>query len=328
MLKNAHLWRCPHPSPCQAQGRLIAAYIGRERFQTVPYIGFRAPSIWGFLSILHKDDFSGTLSVKVIRGDPTVDNTESVGKYLKKEREARNLSLGEVAKKTRISEQILNAIEEDQYDLLPPATYVKGFLSAYARSLGVDPNDVVLRFQSHQEEKPVLPPEPPPEKRITSTAKHRWVIPVVLGGILIGLVLIYLKLPISTPPIQPLPPKPLIKPEPQESPPAALPQTDAPILPEGEPPFSLQFKAVEETWVRIQINGQTDKEMILKPGDTTSYQALERIQLRVGNAGGLDLVFNGKTLEKFGKSGEVVNLVFTPKGVEANPPEKPNPSPE
>jgi hypothetical protein len=27
LLKNAHLRRCPHPSPCQARGRLIAAYI-------------------------------------------------------------------------------------------------------------------------------------------------------------------------------------------------------------------------------------------------------------------------------------------------------------
>jgi len=42
LLKNAHLLRFPHPSPCQARGRLVAAYNGRERFETVPYI-----RIWG-----------------------------------------------------------------------------------------------------------------------------------------------------------------------------------------------------------------------------------------------------------------------------------------
>jgi hypothetical protein len=48
----------------------------------------------------------------------------------------------------------------------------------------------------------------------------------------------------------------------------------------------------------------------------------------VGNAGGLDIIFKGKSLERFGKSGEVVDLVFTPQGVETQRLEKPNPKPE
>jgi transcriptional regulator with XRE-family HTH domain len=255
-----------------------------------------------------------------------MDNAESVGKYLKKEREARNLSLSDVAKKTRITEQILDAIEEDRHDLLPPATYVRGFLTAYARSLGIDPNDVVLRYQGHYEEKPGLPPKAPPEKKVSSKGTHRWVIPFILVCILVGLVLfyiLYIMLPQSTAPVQLPPPKPLAKPEPVEPAPVPTPEIAPPILPKQDVPFSLQFKAVEETWIRIQIKGQPDKEVILKPGETLSQQVLDRILLRVGNAGGLDLIFNGKTLNRFGKSGEVVNLVFTAQGLEANPPEKP-----
>ena len=77
---------------------------------------------------------------------------ESLGKYLKAERELRNLSLEEAAKFTKIGKQFLRAIEEDKYDLLPPATYVKGFLTAYARYLGLDPNDVLLRYQKYLED--------------------------------------------------------------------------------------------------------------------------------------------------------------------------------
>ncbi|MDP3016614.1 MAG: helix-turn-helix transcriptional regulator [Deltaproteobacteria bacterium] len=71
---------------------------------------------------------------------------ESVGKCLKVERELRNLSLEEATKFTKIREHFLRAIEEDRYELLPPAVYVKGFLTVYARYLGLDPKDVVLRY--------------------------------------------------------------------------------------------------------------------------------------------------------------------------------------
>jgi len=74
---------------------------------------------------------------------------ESPGKYLKAERELRNLSLKRIAKSTRIREVFLKAIEEDEYELLPAAFYVKAFLTLYARCLRLDPHDVGLRYQKY-----------------------------------------------------------------------------------------------------------------------------------------------------------------------------------
>lgn len=71
---------------------------------------------------------------------------ESPGKYLKTKRESRRLSLKEVAHETRIREAILKAIEEDSYEDMP-RLYIRGFLSAYARCLGLDPNEVILLHQ-------------------------------------------------------------------------------------------------------------------------------------------------------------------------------------
>jgi len=59
------------------------------------------------------------------------------------------VSLEEITELTRIRGSHLRAIEEDRYDLLPPSLYVKGFLVAYARYLGLDPNEVVLRYQTY-----------------------------------------------------------------------------------------------------------------------------------------------------------------------------------
>ena len=82
------------------------------------------------------------------------------------------------------------------------------------------------------------------------------------------------------------------------------------------------MKAVEETWVSLQVEGQSEREMTFKPGEGISVQASNRIRMIIGNAGGLDLILNGKALDKFGKSGEVVTLIITSHGVEVKRPEK------
>ena len=255
--------------------------------------------------------------------NPSGETRESLGKYLKREREARNLSLKEVAKNTKITEQVLAALEEDQYDLLPSATYVKGFLSAYARFLGIDPNDVILRYQSRHEMRQVLHPEAPVEEKVAPKAKNRRALWGVLGIILACFILLYFALPLSPPPPPPRPPEVSLQPVTEEKPAPVPPQPAGTVSQKKEAPLSLQLKAIEETWIRIHINDQPGKEMILKPGETVaSYEASDQIRLLVGNAGGLDLIYNGKILEKAGKSGEVVTLIFTPRGVEIKPREK------
>jgi transcriptional regulator with XRE-family HTH domain len=96
---------------------------------------------------------------------------ESPGKFLKKEREKQNISLEEISNFTKIRERHLKAIEEDKYELLPPALYVKGYLNGYARYLALDPKGIVLQYQDYLES--LIPPEPiklqqkvsPPRKR-------------------------------------------------------------------------------------------------------------------------------------------------------------------
>lgn len=79
---------------------------------------------------------------------------ESPGKYLKAKRESRRISLGVVADATRIREAVLRAIEEDRYGDLPHL-YIKSFLSAYAKYLGLDPADVITLYQKYGEKLPL-----------------------------------------------------------------------------------------------------------------------------------------------------------------------------
>jgi len=277
-----------------------------------------------------------------------MDETETLGKYLKNQRESRRISLREVAKNTRVREHILKAIEEDQYHLLPPITYVKGFLFAYAKYLRLDPNEVLLRYERVLKGESVTPPpieprkpkekipftpSPKPKQKILWNTKQTW---VVGGVIMASLIVFYFFFPYSSkPPVEPVPEKPIIEekhpiapspPVPVTTPVPPLtpspPVTATTSVPEKKP-FSLQLKAVEETWVSLQVDDQPEKEMTFKPGEGISVQASNRIRVILGNAGGLDLVFNGKPLEKFGKAGEVLTLIFTSQGVEVKHPEKP-----
>jgi cytoskeletal protein RodZ len=263
-----------------------------------------------------------------------------------------------VAKITRVREQILRAIEEDQHHLLPPATYVKGFLLAYAKYLRVDPNDVLLRYERVLKGEPVTPPPTQPlipkqkiraaqpskpKKKILPNTKQTW---VVVGVIVASFIVFYFFPPyFFKPPVEPTPEKPVSEEKsyftpsppvaatthaPGEKPVAEVkhPLAPSPPLPATtsvleKKPFSLQLKAVEETWVSLRVDDQSEKEMTFKPGEGISIQASNRIRMIVGNAGGIDLILNGKPLERFGKSGEVVTLTLTSQGMEVKRHEKP-----
>jgi cytoskeletal protein RodZ len=284
-----------------------------------------------------------------------VQEKGTLGSYLKNQRESKKISLREVTKNTRVREYILKAIEEDRHDLLPAPTYVKGFLLAYAKYLNLDRNDILLRYERvlkgepgkgeafKREPVPPRPAPPPKLKQKTSwSTKQTWAV----GGVIVAsFIIFYFFSPYSSKPlIEPGPEKPILE---EKSPIASSPPVTAtthapeekiaveekkPLAPSPpvavknsvpeKKPFSLQMKAVEETWVSLQVEGQSEREITFKPGEGLSVLASNRIHLIIGNAGGLNLIWNGKVLDRFGKSGEVVKLIITSQGVEVRPPEK------
>jgi cytoskeleton protein RodZ len=301
-----------------------------------------------------------------------MDETETLGKYLRRERELRKISLRELSKNTRVREHLLTAIEEDRHDLLPSPTFVKGFLNAYAKYIGLDANEIILRYQRGLTGPQETGPDVNPEKEPGRTVKHRWIVrgSIVGGVIVVGLIVSYLFfLQPSGPRVEPLPVPPAEKAaekESQEPPPASpqiaeapspqkaippappqivgtnppqkgIPATPIPVpapapplsigtnLPPKGKTFSLQLKAVELTWMSVKTDNQTEREMMLRPGETIPLEAVHQIYILLGNAGGLDLIRNGKTLERFGKSGEVVALTFTPEGLDVKRIEKSKP---
>jgi cytoskeletal protein RodZ len=71
---------------------------------------------------------------------------ESVGQYLRRHREARQMSLEEVARATRVPMASMERIEAGQFDELPGEVFVRGFLKSYARAVDIPAADVLARY--------------------------------------------------------------------------------------------------------------------------------------------------------------------------------------
>ncbi len=75
----------------------------------------------------------------------SIDAGEGIyrGKTLRQIRERMGIDLETIAQETRINMKILESIEDETMEKLPPLVYLKGFLRGYAQSLGLDPQKVV-----------------------------------------------------------------------------------------------------------------------------------------------------------------------------------------
>ena len=267
---------------------------------------------------------------------------ETVGKYLKRERELRNISLTEISAATKIREHLLTAIEEDRHDLLPTPVFVKGFLMSYGKYIGLDPSDVVLRYESDLKELRGYE-----EKGPAAQGKKAWnrgfvggVIVVIIG---IGIILFNAwKEPEEGQEHSPtraeealvvqeeIPPPPAL-PEQEEAAPPAEETVTVAEAPPAEPPLAekitepeemareeltLEVRAIEETWLAIQVDSDLAREITLRPGETFSKRADRQIKLKIGNAGGVSVTFNGKPLGSLGDTGRIVRLSMTHDGYE------------
>lgn len=82
---------------------------------------------------------------------------ESLGHYLRHERELRQMSLEEIAQTTRIPLRMLQHLEDDQHAALPGEVFTRGFLKSYAKSVGLPVEDVLARYGERQKGDEIAP---------------------------------------------------------------------------------------------------------------------------------------------------------------------------
>jgi len=92
-----------------------------------------------------------------------------IGNSLREARLRQGAEFPEIEQGTKIRAKYLRALEDEQFDVLPAQTYVKGFLRSYAEYLGLDGQLYVDEYNSRfvvgEEERPSRPRRSPPPSR-------------------------------------------------------------------------------------------------------------------------------------------------------------------
>jgi cytoskeleton protein RodZ len=96
-----------------------------------------------------------------------------IGTTLAQARLRGGLTLAEAAKGTRLREHYLHALEQDQFDQLPPGSYRRAFLRTYATFLALDADLLVdeyaARYERHESQhtaSPYIPATRPGRRRL------------------------------------------------------------------------------------------------------------------------------------------------------------------
>jgi cytoskeletal protein RodZ len=73
---------------------------------------------------------------------------ESFGEYLKAQREKRSIRLEEIASITKIQLHNLELLEKGNWENLPPEPFIRGFILAYAKYVGLNPREVIQKYET------------------------------------------------------------------------------------------------------------------------------------------------------------------------------------
>lgn len=97
---------------------------------------------------------------------------DSLGTFLRKEREQKDIALETLSEKTRVPLKFLQAMEEDRWDKLPSLVYIQGYLRSYALYLGLSPEKLFTRYKNEilkkgGLQKEIIPPPKPPKYKKT-----------------------------------------------------------------------------------------------------------------------------------------------------------------
>ncbi|MFH1640597.1 MAG: RodZ domain-containing protein [Candidatus Omnitrophota bacterium] len=270
---------------------------------------------------------------------------ESAGERLKKIRLEKGISLEEVQKKTKIHLDILRAIEEDSLINLSPV-YTKGFLKIYCKFLDQDPKDFMGSQSKPQSAQPpakvsssdVKKAEQPLflkialEKISSFKIKPIKIKPVVISvlAVLFIIGLFNLGKAISaTGRKRALRKERQVKTEtakektdqPKKQQPAKVPtapqQTVASAKTEPESGIRLGIIARENCYIPyLKTDGKTVFQGVLKKGRSETWQAKNKIEFSLGNAGAVDLEVNGRQIPSLGRRGQAVkNIVIDKEGL-------------
>jgi cytoskeleton protein RodZ len=231
-----------------------------------------------------------------------------IGNSLREARLRQGLDFPEIEQGTKIRGKYLRALEDEQFDVLPAQTYVKGFLRSYAEYLGLDGQLYVDEYNSRfvvGEEEPQSRPRrsAPPSRGVQ--VQSRVVLLTLLGIVSVTALVIVA----------------WTRGEPQQVPPIGLgsskvPAHQTPVVPAAKPSVRLLVKASRgPCWLQVHKTSATGPILFQGTLDQGQKQlfAARKLWITLDRPENLVTVLNGRT--RLLPVGGVKTLIVTPRGI-------------
>ena len=236
-----------------------------------------------------------------------------VGQALKKEREARGVSLADIVGETRISTRFLQALEDEEFDLFPGKFYVHYYIKNYLRACGADETAFFNTYQDYLNQTMKNNAETPPDLymqkmvylKFTKSRKFFQAILVLAALALLGFLF--------------LGPPRLLDKVLRNKPTANFPVpafSDHLLRPEAdfcpsEPPLTAHLALDAPCWLQLWRGGEKVAERTFIKGETFSLHGYQLI-LVIANPHALRLTLNGKDVTYFRSSPTALKLIVNP----------------
>jgi len=245
----------------------------------------------------------------------------AVGALLKGTREARGLSVGQVADAIRVSPRHIRAIEAGRLETLPEGPYVRGFVEAFAGFVGLDPAATFAGLSADEE-------QDAQGRRIFRYPERKafswrdWTIPIGFASALalVGVAAALTDRGAALPEGRPALPAAAAGEEEPPHPALVGAAVDIPVpagapAPEEDPEDAVRVLLRSEgtTWVAAAADGGGERRYELAPGENLTLTAHRRLELTLGDAGLVRVRRGSRELGFVGERGEVRRgMVFIP----------------
>lgn len=246
-----------------------------------------------------------------------------IGNTLREARLRRGLDILDCEAETKIRAKYLRAMEDEQFDLMPSPTYVRGFLRTYAEFLDLDGRLVLDEYESRfatyqlspdspgRQSRPARsggdlgprrsasePPRAPrPRRRRRTELQLLW---LAIGGVMAVALLVWLGVGETNPP----PAVPVGAAGPTTggvpvAPVVAEPDTAATEAPVKSKKTLIELEGFGTYGCYVEVRGRNAKgrlvvQRTLTPGDSVEFRVLNGIWVRAANPAGLKVTIDGK----------------------------------
>lgn len=260
----------------------------------------------------------------------------SFGEELRRERELRDISIKEIAESTNIPARFLEALEQNNFNILPGGAYNRGFIRSYARHIGINVEEMVNAYHQEVERQETTVEAPGKRPAVPAQGQGTGGTAGVVAGVAVlaiagAFALIYYWAGAAMRPAPAALPAAAahgvaLKAKVKKSgalPSATLPpQTEgtveaAPAPPGVTPPGAtaaptvgverlVRVRALETTWVQLTCAGVAQFRGDLWVGSERHFPCREPMFLSADNGGAVECSVDSSDLQLLGERGEMV----------------------